>query len=344
MYDRKGLMKVKDVFVVNFGGPETKADVHDFLKELFSDTFGIRFGLPAPLQRFIAKKIAKKRTPSIQEKYDEIGGGSPLVPLTKLLLNHLTTLMPDVNFHMGMRYTPPYLGDAILDIYRQGIREVVIFPLFPHFSYATTGSAIYEITRALNLAGLGPRDMKLRMICCWHVEPEYIEYSANLIKESMPEESSNPVLVISAHGIPVKYVDDGDPYQGQIVECAQAIIEKMGYKGDWELCYQSRVGPLEWLGPDVEEILEKYKGKGRPLHVFPISFVSDHIETMHEIDIEYGEIAQEYAIPWSRVPAPNDDLEFAKVIQAIIERRSQSRACELQGCRAVAKSSLGRYR
>ena len=140
-------MSCRDILLLNFGGPETNADVELFLRNLFSDTFGIRFGTPGWVQRFLARKISKKRAPSVAAKYDEIGGGSPLVPTSRALMERLSSRMPELNFHLAMRYTPPYTEDVILDLYRKKVRDILLLPLYPQFSYATTGSSFHAIDR-----------------------------------------------------------------------------------------------------------------------------------------------------------------------------------------------------
>ena len=332
------LMTCKDVLLLNFGGPETTADVETFLRNLFSDTFGIRFGTPAFFQRFLAKKISKKRAPSVAEKYLEIGGGSPLVPTTKALVNHLSLELPQLNFHIAMRYTPPYTEDVILDLYRQGVKDLLLLPLYPHFSYATTGSSFYAISQTLRELEITPSKMRFRSICCFYENDSYIEAQAEMVRRGLAQIPDNldPVLLFSAHGIPEKYVDQGDPYQHQIQTSVDLILKKLNWKGHYQLAYQSRVGPQKWLDPDVEEVLESYKDTKKALLVIPISFVSDHIETLHELDIEYKEIAEEFNIEhYYRAPVFNEDAVFIACLKKLIEEELSKSSCNWRGCYAA---------
>ena len=331
-------MNCKDVLLLNFGGPETTSDVEVFLKNLFSDTFGIRFGTPAFVQRFLAKKISKKRAPSVAEKYDEIGGGSPLVATTKALVNQLSLELPDINFHIAMRYTPPYTEDVILQLYRNGVKDLLLLPLYPHFSYATTGSSFYAIAQALQQAAIMPNEMRFRSICCYYENEQYIDAQAAMIEEGLKQIPAGieTDLIFSAHGIPEKYVEQGDPYQNQIQRSMELILKKLNWKGKAQLAYQSRVGPQKWLDPDVEDVLKTYEGTEKALLIIPISFVSDHIETLHELDIEYREIAEEFNIKnYYRAPVFNEDPKFINCLKHLIEKELSKSSCNWRGCFAA---------
>ncbi len=334
-------MTCKDVLILNFGGPETTADVEIFLRNLFSDTFGIRFGTPAFFQRFLAKKISKKRAPSVIEKYDEIGGGSPLVPTTKALVNLLSLELPQLNFHIAMRYTPPYTEDVILDLHRQGVKDLLLLPLYPHFSYATTGSSFYAIAQTLRELDISASQMRFRSICCFYENERYIKAQAEMVRRGLQQISKdlNTVLLFSAHGIPEKYVNQGDPYQLQIETSVDLIVKELQWKGEYQLAYQSRVGPQKWLDPDVEVVLESYKDTDKALLIIPISFVSDHIETLHELDIEYKEIADEFNIEhYYRAPVFNEDAAFIACLKSLIEEELIKNACNWRGCYAATSA------
>lgn len=331
-------MTCKDVLLLNFGGPESTADVEIFLRNLFSDTFGIRFGTPAFIQRFLASKISRKRAPSVSEKYMEIGGGSPLVSTTKALVNLLSLEVPHVNFHIAMRYTPPYTEDVILDLYRRGVKDLLLLPLYPHFSYATTGSSFYAIAQTLKEAEIKPSEMRFRSICCYYDNENYIEAQASMVARGLQQIPDNleTVIIFSAHGIPEKYVEQGDPYQQQIQSSVDLIVQKLGWKGTAHLAYQSRVGPQKWLDPDVEDVLKQYQGTDKALLLVPISFVSDHIETLHELDIEYKEVAEELHIKhYFRAPVFNEDASFVRCLSQLIETELQKKACNWRGCYAA---------
>ena len=331
-------MTCKDVLLLNFGGPETTDDVEIFLRNLFSDTFGIRFGTPAFFQRFLAKKISKRRAPSVAEKYDEIGGGSPLVPTTKALVNSLSLELPDLNFHIAMRYTPPYTEDVILDLYRKGVKDLLLLPLYPHFSYATTGSSFYAIAQTIRELQISPSQMRFRSICCFFENENYIKAQVEMVKRGLQKipQDLETVLLFSAHGIPEKYVEQGDPYQHQIQTSVEHIVKTLNWTGEYQLAYQSRVGPQKWLDPDVEEVLKTYQNTKKALLIIPISFVSDHIETLHELDIEYREIAEECNIEhYYRAPVFNEDPIFVRCLKDLIEEELNKSSCNWRGCYAA---------
>lgn len=294
------------VLLLNLGGPERIQDVGPFLYNLFADPEIIRLPNPA-LQKPLAWLISTLRSSKSQEAYRSIGGGSPLRRITEQQARELQSELRqrgiEATSYVAMRYWHPFTESAVADIKADGIDEVVVLPLYPHFSISTSGSSFRELQR-LRLLDPDFQKLPLRCIRSWFDHPGYVRSMAELIAEEIrasdvPEEAH---VFFSAHGVPKSYVEEaGDPYQQQIEACTALIMEELksilGTSNPHTLAYQSRVGPVEWLKPYTEEALEALgEAKTRDLVVVPISFVSEHIETLEEIDIEYREIATESGV------------------------------------------------
>ena len=294
------------VLLLNLGGPERIQDVGPFLYNLFADPEIIRLPNPA-LQKPLAWLISTLRSSKSQEAYRSIGGGSPLRRITEQQARELQSELRqrgiEATSYVAMRYWHPFTESAVADIKADGIDEVVVLPLYPHFSISTSGSSFRELQR-LRLLDPDFQKLPLRCIRSWFDHPGYVRSMAELIAEEIrasdvPEEAH---VFFSAHGVPKSYVEEaGDPYQQQIEACTALIMEELksilGTSNPHTLAYQSRVGPVEWLRPYTEEALEALgEAKTRDLVVVPISFVSEHIETLEEIDIEYRELATESGV------------------------------------------------
>ena len=294
------------VLLLNLGGPERIQDVGPFLYNLFADPEIIRLPNPA-LQKPLAWLISTLRSSKSQEAYRSIGGGSPLRRITEQQARELQSELRqrgiEATSYVAMRYWHPFTESAVADIKADGIDEVVVLPLYPHFSISTSGSSFRELQR-LRLLDPDFQKLPLRCIRSWFDHPGYVRSMAELIAEEsrasdVPEEAH---VFFSAHGVPKSYVEEaGDPYQQQIEACTALIMEELksilGTSNPHTLAYQSRVGPVEWLKPYTEEALEALgEAKTRDLVVVPISFVSEHIETLEEIDIEYRELATESGV------------------------------------------------
>jgi ferrochelatase len=311
------------VLLLNLGGPDKLEDVGPFLYNLFSDPEIIR--LPFRwLQKPLAWFIASRRTKTSQANYKQIGGGSPLRRITEAqaaaLKEKLTELGQETKIYLGMRYWHPYTEEAIAQLTQDDIDKLVILPLYPQFSISTSGSSFRLLEK------LWREDPKLQridytVIPSWHKQTSYLQSMAELIAQEI-DQFPNPDdvhIFFSAHGVPKSYVEEaGDPYQQEIEECTYLIMRTLNRPNAHTLAYQSRVGPVEWLQPYTEEALQELGAKGvKDLVVVPISFVSEHIETLQEIDIEYREVAEEAGIHnFRRVPAPNTHPVF---IQALAE-------------------------
>lgn len=305
------------VLLLNLGGPEQLEDVGPFLFNLFSDPEIIR--LPFPwLQRPLAWFISTNRVKKSQENYQQIGGGSPLRQITEqqaeALKASLKTHQQEAEVYIGMRYWYPFTEEAIARIKRDGIENLVILPLYPQFSISTSGSS-FRLLERLWLEDPALSNIKYTVISSWYDRPGYVQAMADLIAQELDQlpDPSRGHVFFSAHGVPVSYVEEaGDPYQREIENCTRLIMAALNRPNAHTLAYQSRVGPVEWLQPYTEDAIADLAAKGiKELVVVPISFVSEHIETLQEIDIEYREIAEEAGIEtFRRVPALNTHTGF----------------------------------
>ncbi|YAF95116.1 MAG: ferrochelatase [Nodularia sp. CChRGM 3473] len=313
------------VLLLNLGGPDKLEDVGPFLYNLFSDPEIIR--LPFRwLQKPLAWFIASRRTRTSQENYKQIGGGSPLRRITEAqgeaLKQQLGDLGQEANIYVGMRYWHPYTEEAIAQISQDNIERLVILPLYPQFSISTSGSS-FRLLEKLWQENPKLQPIEYTVIPSWYKQPGYLQAMAELIAQEL-EQFPNPNEVhifFSAHGVPKSYVEEaGDPYQQEIEECTALIMQTLNRPNLHTLAYQSRVGPVEWLQPYTEDALKELGAQGvKDLVVVPISFVSEHIETLQEIDIEYREIAEESGIHnFRRAPAPNTHPVFIQALADLV--------------------------
>ncbi|KAH1105433.1 hypothetical protein J1N35_009201 [Gossypium stocksii] len=327
------------VLLLNLGGPETLNDVQPFLYNLFADPDIIRLPrLLRFLQRPLAKLISVLRAPKSKEGYAAIGGGSPLRKITDEQADALRMALEAKNIHanvyVGMRYWFPFTEEAIEQIKRDRITKLVVLPLYPQFSISTTGSSIRVLQRIFKEDAYLSR-LPVSVILSWYQRQGYINSMADLIEKELgkfakPEEV---MIFFSAHGVPVSYVEEaGDPYKDQMEECIYLIMQELKARGignDHTLAYQSRVGPVQWLKPYTDEVLVEIGQKGvKSLLAVPISFVSEHIETLEEIDMEYKHLALESGIKnWGRVPALGcNSLFITDLADAVVEALPSAKA------------------
>jgi ferrochelatase len=318
------------VLLLNLGGPEQLEDVRPFLFNLFADPEIIR--LPVPwLQKPLAWLISNSRAKQSQQNYSQIGGGSPLRRITEqqatALQQSLETAGQPADIYIGMRYWYPFTEEAIARIKRDRVEELVVLPLYPQYSISTSGSS-FRLLQKLWKEDPSLERIRYTVIPSWYARPGYVRAMAELIAQELdqlPDPSKGHVF-FSAHGVPVSYVEEnGDPYQREIEHCVDLIMQALGRSNQHTLAYQSRVGPVEWLQPYTEDAIEELATQGvNDLVVVPISFVSEHIETLQEIDMEYREIAEEAGIEtFRRVPALNTHPGFiddmAKMVMESLE-------------------------
>lgn len=314
------------VLLLNLGGPDELEHVRPFLFNLFSDPEIIRLPL-RQLQTPLAWLISSLREKRSQENYQKIGGGSPLRHITedqaRALQQRLAQKGHDAQVYIGMRYWHPFTEEALVRIQRDRPETLAILPLYPQFSISTSGSS-FRLLERLWSEDPALQQLKYTVIPDWYRQPHYLQAMAGAIARELETfaDRDRVHLFFSAHGVPVSYVKEaGDPYQEQIEDCTRLIMETLSRPNDYTLAYQSRVGPVEWLQPYTEDALQSLGGRGvKEVLVVPISFVSEHIETLQEIDIEYREIAEEAGIEtFKRVPALNTDPTFIESLAESVE-------------------------
>ncbi|MGF1479750.1 MAG: ferrochelatase [Cyanophyceae cyanobacterium] len=319
------------VLLLNLGGPDRLEDVRPFLYNLFADPEIIR--LPFPwLQKPLAWLISTSRAKKSRNNYREIGGGSPLRKITEAQGQALQERLAEdgqaAKVYIGMRYWHPFTQEAIAKIKRDHIKELVILPLYPHFSISTSGSS-FRVLEEMWKEDPALRLIEYTIIPSWYDHPGYIQAMAALLAQELQQfaDPDRVHIFFSAHGVPLSYVEEsGDPYQQQIEECTRLIMNALARSNDFTLAYQSRVGPVEWLRPYTEDALQELGEQGvEDLLVVPISFVSEHIETLQEIDIEYREIAEDAGIQnFRRVPALNTHAEFINSLADLVVEARQN--------------------
>lgn len=312
------------VVLFNLGGPDGPDAVQPFLFNLFKDPAII--GLPALLRLPLAKFIAARRAPEARKIYAHLGGGSPLARLTRdqarALAAALARTDPDAEYAVtpAMRYWRPFAADAAAQVKAFNPGVVVMLPLYPQFSKTTTGSSFADFDAALDAAGVtAPR----RRVCCYPAAEGLTAAHADLLRAALARVRAAapgaPVRVLfSAHGLPEKVIRGGDPYQWQVEQTAAAVAAALNEPGlDWRICYQSRVGPMKWTGPSTDEEIARAGAEGRALVVVPAAFVSEHSETLVELDIEYAALAERAGVKaWARAPALGTAAAF---IQGLAE-------------------------
>jgi protoporphyrin/coproporphyrin ferrochelatase len=280
------------VILLNMGGPEKLSDVRPFLYNLFSDREIIRLG-PFFMQKPLAWLISKRRAPKSMKTYEKIGGGSPLTAITlaqgkaleKALRKH-----GDYTVVSAMRYWHPDSDTALKRLADKGISKIIGLALYPHYSCATTGSSVQELKRAMARSG---KNFSLMTIESWPTQPDYIQTLAhNILEAAASFTPDQPQVVYSAHSLPVSFIEEGDPYVDHIKATIQQIEKLTNLPG--RLCFQSRSGPVEWLSPSTPDMLDTLAKEGcKNILMVPISFVSDHVETLYEIDMLYHDQAKD---------------------------------------------------
>ncbi|NDJ16378.1 ferrochelatase [Myxacorys almedinensis] len=313
------------VLLLNLGGPDKLEDVRPFLYNLFSDPEIIRLPfswLQSPLAWMISSLRAKKS----KANYQQIGGGSPLRRITEeqasALEDKLRQQGHDATVYIGMRYWHPFTEEAIAQIKRDRIEKLVVLPLYPQFSISTSGSS-FRLLEQLWDKDPALQAIDYTLVPSWYERSGYLRAMADLIADEIDRapDPDGVHVFFSAHGVPVSYVEEaGDPYQREIEDCTTLIMQTLNRPNEYTLAYQSRVGPVEWLKPYTEDAIEDLAAQGiKTLAVVPISFVSEHIETLQEIDMEYREIAEEAGIEhFQRVAALNTHPVFIEDLANLV--------------------------
>ena len=311
------------ILLLNFGGPWTLADVKPFLYRLFANP-RVLVGIPAPLRHLLAFMIAQIKGPSSIKSYRSIGGGSPQLKWTVIQAEGLRQLLPQTGVHVefGMRSSEPSIETALQQMKFWGADQLVLMPLFPQFSTTTTGTCFDVVEEGLNKLRWHP---PLTTVTHWPDHPEYISLLRSSVEDALCEaesESSGSTapahIVFSAHSLPMKIVERGDPYADDVARTVQAVTQ--GLTAPWSLAFQSRNGKLPWLKPYLDDELKRLGREGvETVVVVPISFVSDHIETLFELDQLYAEVARKHGIKhYYRARCFNDNPEFPRVLQSIL--------------------------
>ncbi|MBL4740136.1 MAG: ferrochelatase [Sneathiella sp.] len=305
-------MARKAVVLFNLGGPDTLAAVEPFLFNLFYDPAII--GSPNPLRYLVAKLISKRRAPIAKEIYKHLGGGSPLLPQTqdqaKALEDYLSGDQDEYKVFIAMRYWHPRAEKTVKQVANFDPDEVILLPLYPQYSTTTTGSSVEEWEKLAKKAKL---NCPTTSLCCYPKNAGFVGACVDLIQQKLAEiEGEKPRLLFSAHGLPKKIVDAGDPYPWQVEQSVIAIVDKLGIQDlDYGICYQSRVGPVEWIKPATEDEISAAGADNKSLMIIPVAFVSEHSETLVELDIEYAELAKSAGVPnYYRIPTVTTHLKF----------------------------------
>lgn len=311
------MQRVTGVVLLNLGGPERPEDVRPFLYNLFSDRQIIRLG-PSFLQRPIAWAIARRRAPKSIANYAQIGGGSPIRKTTEEQARALEQLLQeDGRFFVRpcMRYWHPFAAEILQEMRRLGVEEIIALPLYPHYSIATTGSSLSDLQRSMDRLNW---HIPVRTVLSWPTEPLFIACLADRILAGVQRFNGADVRVVySAHSLPVQFILEGDPYVDHLQQSIAAIETCTGIQG--HLCYQSRSGPVEWLGPSLPDMLTTLAAEGcTNVLVVPISFVSDHVETLYEIDIQYRRTAEDLGMGFAMTTALNVDPRFISGLRNLV--------------------------
>jgi ferrochelatase len=336
------------VVLFNLGGPDTPKAVRPFLFNLFRDPAIIN--LPGPARLPLAALIAGTRARSARANYARMGGASPLLRETeaqaKALEAELAAARPDLETRVfvAMRYWRPSTGQAAKQVKAFAPDEVVLLPLYPQFSTTTTASSLKAWTEAYDGPG------RVRALCCYPDDEGLVESHARKIKGAMAKAGRLPAvrILFSAHGLPERAVKAGDPYQWQIERTCAAVAERLAGAWasdlDWKICYQSRVGPLKWLGPSTAAAIEEAAHEGLGVVVVPIAFVSEHIETLVELDHDYALLAEQVGCPvYLRAPALGIEPAFMKGLGALVNRALKADRVIESGCGGrICPNSFGK--
>ncbi|KAJ7579261.1 ferrochelatase [Mycena floridula] len=307
---------------MNMGGPETVAETHDFLKNLFSDGDLI----PLPFQRFSAPFIARRRTPQIEQQYKDIGGGSPILRYTRFQGEGMAALLDELHpetaphkAYVAFRYVRPMTEETLQQMKADGVQRAIAFTQYPQYSCSTTGSSLNELFRR----GAGPdHNIEWSVIDRWGTHPGFIEAVAQNIEAALNKFSESTrgdtVLLFSAHSLPMSVVNRGDPYILEVSSTVNAVMGRLRHSNPFRLVWQSQVGPSAWMGMQTGDAIKGLARLGKKqVVIVPIAFTSDHIETLYEIDLEYAKEARELGIEIHRAESLNESPVFVRALADI---------------------------
>lgn len=327
------------ILLCNLGGPDSLDAVEPFLYNLFRDPDIIKLPLSTIFQKPLAWWISSQRAPDVKKLYDGIGGRSPIVPLTEAQADALVKTLqdwgyPDIKAYIAMRYWHPFTEEALQQIKQDGVDTLIVLPLYPQFSYTSTASSTNELERQLDKIYASSSKLKpsLHTIFQFYQHPDYLEALANTIRDGLENNpwacSQDEVqIVFSAHSLPLRHVKrTGDPYPEQTRETAKTVMERYFPNNEWELAYQSKVGRMAWLGPTTDGVLHYFAAYERDnVLLVPISFVSDHLETLSEIDKEYIPLAHEIGYQHCyRARALNNEPKFIECLAKLVQQKLEA--------------------
>jgi ferrochelatase len=311
----------KALVLLNMGGPDSIAAVEPFLYNLFSDRDLIQLPLGAVLQKPFARLISHFRAKKVRENYRRIGGKSPQLAWSKLQAEKTAQLLGEQwQGYVAMRYWQPRADEVVAKLRTAGTTQALVVSLYPHYTGATTGSSIKDFKSAVQR--LYPQ-LECTYIEQWHDWPAYLDAMAECVRvglASMPDTERERVSILfSAHALPQKFIERGDPYKEHVDETIAGVMARVGDYA-YQIGYQSRSGPVKWMEPDTRELIAAAGRAQRSLLVVPVSFVSDHIETLEEVDVEFRDYAVANNVPWfGRAPALNDNPLFIKALYELAQ-------------------------
>ena len=322
------------IVMMNLGGPKTLDEVEPFLLRLFAD----REIIQLPFQKHLGKFIAKRRAPKVEKLYDAIGGGSPILHWTesqgRAMCERLDRLSPQTaphRFYVAFRYTTPFADDAVRAMHADGITRAIAFTQYPQWSCSTTGSSLNDLWRSLRRTGLDDA-FSWSIIDRWGEHEGFVRAMASAVQEGLHQyaatERDDVLVMFSAHSLPLAVIDRGDAYPSEVAASMSRVVEEAKLRNPYALTFQSEVGPVRWLGPSTETAIRQLAARGQKnVLVVPIAFTSDHIETLSEIDIEYGELAHSLGMHgFKRAPALNLRPDFLDALADIVADHMQAAA------------------
>lgn len=332
------------ILMLNMGGPQNKDQVGDYLLRIMTD----RDMIQLPVQSKLGPWIAQRRTPEVQKKYEEIGGGSPILKWTniqgELMCKELDKISPDTAPHkhyVGFRYVNPLTEDTLAQIEKDNPKRVVIFSQYPQYSCATSGSSFNSIYTHYKNSNF-PSQIKWSVIDRWSTHPLLVKVFADRIKDELKQfpadKQKEVVILFSAHSLPLRAVNRGDPYPSEVGATVELVMRELDNCNPYCLVWQSKVGPLPWLEPFTDDALKGYVKQGKKNFILvPIAFVNEHIETLHELDIEYcHDLAKEIGVEKiRRAAAPNDHPLFIQALSDLV-------ATHLKGNKSLNPKFLSR--
>ena len=314
------------VVLMNYGGPESLAEVRPYLENIFRDPLIIP--LPSwlrPLRPLIAKLIALRRAPYSRYNFEKIGGKSPINAFTELQRAALEKSLRDGGVNatvvVAQRYWRPRAELAVRQLQAAGVKRVILLPLYPQYAKATTLSSCEDFKAAWRAAG--GREGALTEICEYPEQPEMIAAIVAQMREALAKIPNDDLpatgLIMSAHGLPQSMIEAGETYVESVKKSAEAVVAALGWSGHWDYAFQSRVGPVKWVRPYPIETINDFVKRGlKHAVVYPITFVSDHSETLYELDLLWGPEAEKRGLKWHRVPALNDHPGFIAALASLV--------------------------